>query len=73
MYTFTNKKSLIDFYSNLIHKDKLYDLIKEIEAEPFKEREGEGKLKKLQKLKRLEWRLNKAIKENPDIRLELFQ
>lgn len=61
-YTFTSKKQLITFYTGIISKKELTDLIKKIESEPFIDRKDGNH--RLDKLKKLEWNINRYIKDN---------
>ena len=63
-YVFTSKKQITEFYSDLIAKDKLEGIIAEINTKPFTDRKEGPATYKLQKLKRIEWELNRYIKEH---------
>ena len=62
-YVFTSERQLVNFYSNLIKREELTDLIKQIKSKPFADRKEGKDMYKLQMLKRIEYGVNRYLKQ----------
>ena len=62
-YVFTKMSQIRDFYSEFMPTEKLERLITEINAKPFIDRKEGRAAHRLQKLKRIEWELNRYLRE----------
>jgi hypothetical protein len=61
IYTFTSKEQIIEFFSEFIPKERLEGLVEGLYKKELKDR-GEGKrIHKLQKLKWVEWELDRYL------------
>jgi predicted ribonuclease toxin of YeeF-YezG toxin-antitoxin module len=63
-YVFTSEQQIKDFYSEFIPAKSLESLIAGINAKPFKDRDEGKKMLKLQKLKRIEWELDRYLNDH---------